>query len=282
MDVLKRMNAALDYIEEGLREEVDMDKIARIVCCSANHFQRLFSFMTGISLTEYIRRRRLTAAGLELQKSDTKIIDLALKYGYSSPDSFARAFERMHGVIPSMARDTGIILKSYPKMIFYIAIKGDVGMDYKIVEKEAFELIGKGIMVNSDNVGKKAWELWQQCQNDGTCKRLREVSGSELSYGVTCYSHLDNETWSYHLAYDNKARLSESHGDFEVLRIPAHTWVVFESRLPFNEAINELWGRAYSEWFPSSGYTDLGGPEMEVYYPDKIELWISIKKLEDN
>jgi AraC-type DNA-binding domain-containing proteins len=276
MDLLGRMNCALDYIEEKLADEVDLNKIAQTVCCSANHFQRMFSFITGISLTEYIRRRRLTAAGLELQKSNIKVIDLALKYGYNSPDAFSRAFEKMHGVTPTEARESGVVLKSYPKMIFYISIKGDVGMDYRIVEKEAFELVGKGVMVNMDNVGQKAGEFWRQCDKDGTCRRLMEMSGGELFYGVTCYSYGRNDTWSYHIACDNKNNL-EKVEELDILRVPAHTWVVFQSSAPLNEAIKELWGKAYSEWLPSSGYTALNGPEMEVYHQDRVELWIPIK-----
>ena len=279
MDLLDRMNGAMDYIEENITEAIDFEKVARIACCSANHFQRMFSFITGFSLSEYIRRRKLTIAAFELQNSNLKIIDLALKYGYDSPDSFTRAFQKLHGVTPTSARETGVILKSYPKMTFYIKLKGDSAMDYRIVEKEAFELIGKGIMVNMENGGQKAGTFWQQSESDGTCKKMKNMSQSELSYGVTCYWHdSKNDTWSYHIAYENKAGLKDINEEFEILKIPALTWVVFESSAPLSQAIKELWGKAYSEWFPTSGYTDLGGPEMEVYHSGKLELWISIKK----
>jgi AraC family transcriptional regulator len=279
MDVLQRMNGAIDHIELNLTEETDMEKISQIACCSANHFQRMFSFITGISLSEYIRRRRLTLAALELQSSDVKIIDLATKYNYDSPDSFTRAFQKIHGITPKYARDAGVELKSYPKMTFSITLKGDVAMNYRILEQESFELVGKGIMVNTENVGVKAPELWEEVLSDGTLEKLKTLSDGKEAHGVTCYKHSTNEnTFSYHIAFKNNSLLNTDCG-YEVMKIPALTWVVFESKGPQPQAIQELWEKAYSEWFPSSYYTDAGGPEMEVYYQDKCELWIPVKKL---
>jgi AraC family transcriptional regulator len=279
MDLLQRMNGAIDYVESNITEDIDFEKVAQIACCSANHFQRMFSYITGISLSEYIRRRRLTLAALELQRSDVKIIDLAVKYNYDSPDSFTRAFHKMHGITPTSARDAGVELKSYPKMTFYITLKGDAAMNYKIVEKAAFELLGKSILVNMDNIGIKASDFWKKLQADGTFERLRALSKGKEEYGVTCYvNNIQEGTFSYHIAFQNNSSY-RGDSEFEVLKIPALTWVVFESKGPQPQTIKELWGKAYSEWFPSSGYTDLGGPEMEVYFEDKCELWISIKKI---
>lgn len=279
MDLLQRMNGAIEYIESNITEEIDFEKVSQIACCSSNHFQRMFSYITGISLSEYIRRRRLTLAAFELQNYDVKIIDLAIKYGYDSPDSFTRAFHKQHGITPSSARDAGVKLTSYPKMTFYITLKGDFAMNYRIVEQDAFELLGKGIMVNMDNVGTKAYEFWKEVNTDGTFDRLRNLSKGKEEYGVTCYSHNSQEgNYSYHIAFKNNASYS-GDSELEVMRIPALTWVVFEAKGPQPQTIKELWEKAYSEWFPSSGYTDLGGPEMEVYFEDKCELWISIKKI---
>lgn len=278
MDILERLNSAIDYIEVNICDEINFDRVAQIACCSVNHFHRMFSFITGITLSEYTRRRRLTLAALELVNSEIRIIDLAVKYGYDSPDSFTRAFQKMHGITPSYARKTGVKLKSYPKMTFYIKLKGDMAMNYKIVEKESFELVGKGITVTMDNVGVKAHAFWQESNKDGTIEKLRNAANGEESYGVTCYEKdIQNKTWSYHIAYKYNSAIKEC--EFDILKIPELTWVVFDAYGPQPQAIKELWEKAYSEWFPSSGYTDVGGPEMEVYYPDKCELWIPIKKL---
>lgn len=278
MDLLQRLNGAIDYIEQNISEDIDFERAAQIACCSANHFQRMFSFMTGITLSEYIRRRKLTLAALELQNSDIKVIDLAVKYNYDSPDSFTRAFQKMHGITPSSAREAGVKLTSYPKMSFYITLKGETAMNYRIIEKEGFELVGNGIMVTMEDVGVKAPQFWKACYADGSIQKLQNMTKGEETYGVTCYkNNNDNNTWSYHIAYKNNAAISEC--EYDILKIPALTWVVFESKGSQPQAIQQLWEKAYSEWFPTSGYTDLGGPEMEVYYSDKCELWISLKKI---
>jgi len=134
MDWLSRMNAAISYIEENLDGVIDHDRLAKIACCSAHNFYRMFSFITDTSLSEYIRRRRLTLAALDLQNSQIKVIDLALKYGYDSPISFARAFQALHGVTPTEARADGVMLKAYPKITFQISIKGEKEMDLIFVK----------------------------------------------------------------------------------------------------------------------------------------------------
>lgn len=123
MDWLSKMNSAMEYIETHLSENISYDEIAKIACCSTYHFQRMFSFITDVALSEYIRRRRLTLAAFELQTSDIKVIDVALKYGYESPEAFSRAFKTLHGVMPSSARSEGMALKAYPRMSFLISIK---------------------------------------------------------------------------------------------------------------------------------------------------------------
>jgi AraC family transcriptional regulator len=141
MDLLQRMNSALSYIEENLTNEIDLKTVTRVACCSEFHFKKMFSFLSGVSLTEYIRRRRLTQSAYELIHSPMKIIDIAVKYGYSSPDSFSRAFQVLHGVTPSEARQNSQFLKSYPRMTFQLTIKGGNEMNVRIVEKEAFSIV---------------------------------------------------------------------------------------------------------------------------------------------
>jgi AraC family transcriptional regulator len=142
MDLLKNMNRALLYIEENLTHEIDFKEVARLAFCSDYHFKRMFSFLAGITLSEYIRRRRLTLAAFELTNSHIRIIDVAMKYGYSSADSFTRAFQGLHGVTPSQARNNGQSLKAYPQMTFQLSIKGGSEMKYRIEEKAAFHIVG--------------------------------------------------------------------------------------------------------------------------------------------
>jgi AraC family transcriptional regulator len=150
MDWLERMNSAMEYIEANLDGDISYDRIAQIACCSTYHFQRMFPFITGVTLSEYIRRRRLTLAAFELQTTNTKVIDVAVKYGYDSPEAFARAFKNLHGIMPVSARDKGVSLKAYPRMSFHISIKGDVEMNYRIEQRGPFEMFGVYGEINSN------------------------------------------------------------------------------------------------------------------------------------
>jgi AraC family transcriptional regulator len=105
MDWLQKINRSIDYIENNLLEEIDYDHAARLAYCSAHHFQRMFAFIADLSISEYIRRRRLTLAAFELQSTDIKVFDVAVKYGYDSPEAFTRAFRHLHGVIPSSVKN---------------------------------------------------------------------------------------------------------------------------------------------------------------------------------
>lgn len=142
MDSLKAMNGSLRYIEEHLADEIDLREAARLAACSEYHFQRMFSFLAGISLSEYIRRRRLTLAAFELESSNARVIDVAVKYGYGSADSFARAFQAWHGMLPSEARAGGHALRAFSPMTFQLTVTGGGEMKYRIVEKEAFRIVG--------------------------------------------------------------------------------------------------------------------------------------------
>ena len=142
MDSLSGMNKAMAYIEAHLTEELDYSKLAQLAYCSEYHFKRMFSFLSGISLSEYIRRRKLTLAALDLKDRELRILDVAVKYGYTSADAFSRAFQSLHGILPSEARQEGRLLKAYPRMTFQLSIKGGCELNYRIVEKESFKLAG--------------------------------------------------------------------------------------------------------------------------------------------
>lgn len=179
MDWLDRMNRAMDYIEENLDAEISYDTIARIVNCSTFYFSRMFSFITGVPLSEYIRRRRLTLAAFELQTSDVKIIDVAFKYGYESAGAFGRAFKNLYGMLPSTLRAVGTVLTAYPKMTFTLSIKGGAGMDYRIVQKEAFEIFGvyKEVGMDMEQTFLDVSEFEKSGVTDGTWDRINAILG---------------------------------------------------------------------------------------------------------
>jgi AraC family transcriptional regulator len=180
MDLLEKMNGALNFIEENLDHEIDFKEVARLALCSEYHFKRMFSFLAGVTLSEYIRRRRLTLAAFELNNNHTRVIDVAIKYGYNSPDSFTRAFQSLHGVTPSEARNNGQSLKAYPRMSFQLSIKGGIEMNYRIEEKEAFRIVGimKRVPLIYHGVNPEIASKWENL-NLETINELKKLSNVE-------------------------------------------------------------------------------------------------------
>ena len=287
MDSLKTMNEALSYIEENLLNDIDLKEAARIALCSEYHFQRMFSFLAGVTLSEYIRRRRLTLAAFELNKSSTRVIDVAVKYGYSSADSFARAFQGLHGITPSGARNNGQYLKAYPRMTFQLSIKGGNEMNYRIEEKEAFSIVGikKRVPIIFNGVNPEISAMWKSL-NGEIISKLKDLSNVEpmgLLSASTNFSEGRMEEKGELDHYIGVATNKECPSDLEELRVAASTWAVFEAVGPFPETLQDIWGRIYSEWFPSSNYEIAAGPEIlwnenkDVTSPKfKSEIWIPI------
>lgn len=300
MDWLKRMNRALDYVENNLINEIDMNVVAQMACCSSYNFQKMFSFITEISLVEYIRRRRLTLAAFEIQNSDVKIIDVALKYGYESPVSFSRAFQALHGIAPSLAHNDGVILKAYPRISFQISIKGENEMDYRIETKEAFDIFGIetiGSSIGDDSYQNPA-ELWQKCHKNGLYEKLFKDSGDLPPFisqnlckvhGAVNYRKTEENTFPYMLccfAGNN----SNTEG-YNIAHIPAQIYAIFPSKKfkwdeDFSTILNTLQKRFYSEWLPTSTYEKVDGAEFEIYGGDEeygyIELWYPVVKNHSN
>lgn len=150
MEWLKNLSNAIEYIESNLDGEISYEKAAEIACCSTYYFQRMFSYVTGISLSEYIRRRRMTQAAFELRSLETKVLDVALKYGYTSPTSFNRAFQSIHGISPTAAKSEGSMLHAYPPIKFSVQVTGGSAMVYRIEEKEAMRIVGIRIPLTED------------------------------------------------------------------------------------------------------------------------------------
>lgn len=289
MDSLKHMNEALKYIEKNLTNEINFKEVARIALCSEYHFRKIFSFLSGTSLTEYIRHRRLTLAAFELKESQVKVIDLAVKYGYHSPDSFTRAFQQMHGMTPSEARQHGHSLKAYPPMTFHLSIKGGNEMNYRIVEKEAFRIVGlkKRVPIIFNGVNPEIASMWESLSSE-TITDLKALSNVEpigLLSASTNFSEGRMEEKGELDHYIGVATTKACPLNLTRLEVPASTWAVFEAVGPFPDTLQNVWGRIYSEWFPSSYYEQVEGPEIlwnkdkDVTSPAFVsEIWIPIKK----
>ncbi len=280
MEWIERLNRAINYIEEHITEEVNYDEAARIACCSTYHFQRMFAYMANVSLSEYIRRRRMSLAAAELLDPENKIIDIALKYGYSSPTAFNRAFQGVHCVAPSTVREQGISLKAFPPISFKITVKGSEEMNYRIEKKEAFRIVGiaaelhKEIEKNFEVVP----QMWQKAVAEGILPKLAGMMDSEpkgvLGISVTG----DNENWRYLIS----VATTQEAGEFEEFTVPSFTWAIFPGS-GTSQSMQELERRIVTEWLPTSGYEYDNGPDVEVYLnPDPMnavyEVWIPVKK----
>ncbi|MBL4934530.1 AraC family transcriptional regulator [Clostridium sp. YIM B02515] len=291
MDSLKRMNEALGYIEDNLNNDIDLKEIGRIALCSEYHFQRMFSFLSGVTLSEYIRRRRLTLAAFEISKSNIRVIDVAVKYGYRSADSFTRAFQGLHGITPSEARNNGQSLKAYPRMTFQLSIKGGNEMNYRIEEKEAFSIAGikKRVPIIFSGVNPEISEMWKSLNSEKISK-LKELSNVEpigLLSASTNFSEGRMEEKGELDHYIGVATNKECSSDLSELRVAASMWAVFEAVGPFPDTLQDVWGRIYSEWFPSSNYEISEGPEIlwnenkDIASPNfRSEIWIPVIKKE--
>ncbi|MCA1055685.1 AraC family transcriptional regulator [Rossellomorea aquimaris] len=283
MEILQRMNDCMEYIEGNLQEKIELDQLALISLSSKFHFQRMFHMVTGFTVADYIRRRRLTLAAQDLMNADTKVIDVALRYQYETPESFSKAFRKVHGVSPSAVRESGASLKAFPRMSFQIQLKGEKEMEYKVVERESFKVIGKGTKIRTSNEenNKEIPMFWNEVTASGEGHEICRYAGNEELMGVCMAFDHGGDTFSYLIG----AETTEESGKFDSIVIPASTWAVFTSVGPMPHAIQEVWQRIYSEWFPSTGYEHGGGPEFELYPPGNVneedyrcEVWIPIKK----
>jgi AraC family transcriptional regulator len=283
----ERMNAAIGYIEENLAGEIDFAKAAEKACCSTFHFQRMFFAVNGITPAEYTRRRRLTLAATELSSGNIKVIDIALKYGYDSPDAFTRAFRQLHGVTPTAARQPGVTLTAYPRISFHIELKGGNDMDYKIIEKPAFSIAmtaRKFTTVNGQNLKEIPawWEEFLSSPDNQKMNALSEGKPCAVTGGVmlgVCYGEAETGEFSYGIAVELPEGVSP--GKFERMEIPATTWAVFDCTLA---NLQDITKHVFGEWYMSTGYEHPGGPDLEVYLPEgsgqdmKCEIWAPVVK----
>lgn len=281
MEWIERLNAAIGYIEEHITEEPSFEQIAKVACCSVYHFQRMFAYMADTPLSEYIRRRRMSLAAADLQSGE-KVVDVALKYGYASPTAFNRAFQSIHGVAPSLARESGITLKAFPAISFKITIKGVEEMDYRIEKKEEFRIVGISMPMHREL--EKNFEvvpqMWGKAAVDGTLTRLAALmEGPPMGMLGVSNSCDPAGPWKYFVAV---ASSKEIDATLEEFLVPAATWAVF-SGSGTNTSIQELEKRILTEWLPSSGYEYGNAPDVEVYLnadPQnaKYEVWLPVIK----
>ncbi len=286
MNPLMDFNEALNLLEENLDQEIDDKQLALKAHCSEHHFRRLFSYLAGFSLSEYIRRRRMSLAGLELQTGRARVVDLAIKYGYSSADSFSRAFQDVHGLLPSQAREPGVAIRVFPRMTFQLTLKGGRPMKVRLIEKPSFKVVGfrKEVPLIYRGVHPEIAKMWEALtEND--IGQLKELSNQEPRGIISATVHLSEsyEEGAPLEHYIGVASTKQATGGYSVLPVDAATWAVFETLGPFPETLQDTWARIYSEWLPSSPYELIPGPNLlwnetkDIDSPNfRSEIWIPV------
>jgi len=302
MDWIVGIQRAIDYIEANLSETIDYEEVAKRCYSSSYHFQRVFSILCDFTLGEYIRNRRLTLAGRELATTNAKVIDVAIKYGYESPDSFAKAFQKFHGILPSQARNNGSNLKSFSRLVLKFSLEGGTTMNYRIETKPALTLIGYKRRFS----GTPYDALRQQQEGDFfTTTRahqwlLKGMSNDKMS-DYCVLSNFDDDGYDFYISvttdayeHDNLYN-SEVTGidfmdkfNFEEIVIPERTYLVFETekaKTPIPEYF-DIRKQIASEWLSNDEYQIVNAPELAVYHwgivggytGRTIEIWIPIEK----
>lgn len=277
MEWAQLLNRSINYLEEHLTEEISGAEAASHVGLSAFHFQRAFSLMTGLTVSEYLRSRRLSLAGQDLLRG-ARVLDTALKYGYETPESFSKAFLRFHGVLPSRARAPGTPLKSFPRLAVKITLEGGIAMEYRIEAKPAIPIVGKMKQFTSENSKEGIPAFWTEYRNAGL---MEQIPGE---FGICLQQEEGDSAWSYCIGAESHLSAGVPEG-FSAFEIPAHTWAVFPCRGAMPQAIQQLWDRIYSEWLPQSGYELLPDCDIERYTEGDTdspeytsEIWIPVEE----
>lgn len=288
MDWITGISKAIDYIEEHITEPTDYARAAKEACSSPFNFQRVFALLCGYTLGDYVRMRRLTLAGEELLSTDAKVIDVALKYGYDSPESFSRAFTRFHGVSPSAVRK-GAAIRSFSRICVKLILTGGSIMEYRIEKKQAAKIICRRrefTKPGDDYTNREIPEFWNECGRDGSiqklCGYIKDSAQFKGLLGVCFSTEMTDNGFPYGIGaeYDGES----DPQDFEIMEIPAYTYAVFTVRGRMPDAFRETYRKICTEFFPQSGYEYGNGIEIEVYpsadvqNPDyTCEIWIAVK-----
>lgn len=284
MEWIASIRSAIDYIEGNLTEPLTVESIADYVLISPFYFQKGFSMLCGFTVADYIRQRRLAEAASELVSSEGKIIEIALKYGYESPDSFTKAFTRFHGVTPTAVRKNGATIKSFAPLKISFALKGGYTMDYKIVPKEAFTVIGVSKKFSYDNAASEIPQFWSEHFRTG---KGNTVCGM---YGINIDETMGGKEFLYLIA-DDYDGTSDVPDGFMTKKIPAFTWAVFPCVGSMPNSMQSTSQKIFSEWLPNcKDYEFAAGYNIEMYddpakYPKGTqdenyysEIWIPVKK----
>ncbi|WP_242850605.1 AraC family transcriptional regulator [Clostridium lundense] len=289
LETITLLNNTIEYIERNLDSELNIDDISKVACSSRYHFQRVFYALTGFTVTQYIKNRRLTLAAEELVTTEKRVLDIALKYGYESPEAFTKAFKRLQGISPSALKKLNGKIKAFPKISFEISMKGECEIIYRIVEKEGFKVFGAEFVttVVNDAAYEEIPRFINKIFENGTHDRINELLENPKGTLLNGFHYGFKEDGTRKYIMGAELLEVDISDEFTILEVPKLTWAVFEGNgdIPNNLIIQDIWRRIYSEWFPSSRFEQVEGPCIEKnFWNDKkqseyrCEVWIPVKR----
>ena len=283
MEWNEKLQQIIDYVEVHLQREeqpIDPDEIARLAGCSYGFFQKVFSYMNGISFADYVRSRKLTLAGYDLRSTSDKVIDISYRYGYDSPTSFTKAFQNFHGVSPTTARTSDCDLKVVPKMQFHTRSR----YAWRLARKKSLRLIGKSWTLSTKDQAHHAAipGLWSDLQRNGDFARLIALDEAEVPGLLGGYLNeaMDKEEITYGILVISNKELPEG---FMELTLPETTWAVFDCKGSLPHAIVQGWNYLQEEWLEHYPFAHADCPEFEWYsagnpYEENYasQIWIPV------
>lgn len=291
MGWIEGLNDAMGYIERNLAGDLDVAHAARLAACTEGQFRRMFSYVAGVGLGEYVRRRRISCAALDLSRGE-RVVDVALKYGYGSPTAFARAFREALGVSPSEARRPGARLSLFPRLSFSLSVTGSEPLSWRIVSWGEMRLVGVSLARASSGddpvaqMGREGREalrgFWEGASGAGSIEGLLALSDGSGPGGALGVNVSEGGGSSYLIAVATSA---EAPSWADELRVAQGSWAVFDCAGPCDVATAEHYRRIFSEWLPSSGYELAGDVSLEVYPRGdfssadyRSEIWMPVAK----
>ncbi len=273
MNIYHSLNELISYIEQNLDSDISYTKLAQFLGVNVYTMQSLFSLLCNVTLTEYIRKRRLSDAGFYIYNTDSKIIDVALKYQYENPTSFSRAFEKFHGIKPSQVKTNPEKLKLYTKINFNENISSqNENIEYSIIEQDELVLYGKGFKTSHQNCSKEVPAFFKKMY-----EKYLPYYG-EIDYGMTVYGYYEN--------YENRFETNDLEywilykkeiPEFTKYIIPKSKWLCF--RIPSFQAsvIQEMSRKFYLSFLPSCKYNIRPLPELEYYHDGVTDFLVPIE-----
>ena len=265
---------SIDYMEENLTEELDIEQIAGLAALSSFYYQRIFGALCGMTVGEYIRARRMTLAAQELNSGDAKVIDVAVKYGYDSPDSFAKAFQKFHGITPSQAKEPGAHLTSLAPLHIKITMEGGNMLEYRIVEKAPFTIVGVKRPFNMNTSYQEVPKFWDEWLAQGEKRSIMGTFGACIG--------MEGKNFDYWIA-DLYFPWEEIPEGCETKVIPGSYWAQFPCTI---DTLQDTNTKIWSEWLPAlKGYSLAGEYDIEAYLPPmegstemSVYIWVPLKK----